>query len=681
MKNRSSITLAVVVLVSLLAVAFVPSLTDFNVLHFDTTGNKVSIRTSAFTTNSFFGVTNALGYFPATNGVTLGFQAATNSNAGITNALGYIPATNNYGGITNSLGFAPATNGVGTALGYQPATNSLAGITNALGYIPMTNSAAAVTNALGYIPATNGAAVSLGYQPATNTLAGITNALGYIPMTNSSAAVTNALGYIPATNGVVPLAALTNNDTRIITLNSNLIVQGSITVNGGSGTTTVSNLVVGNGAMIYGDSNHTNGTWIGASGEVLSNAIGSATIRSGSISMTGNQLVSGNVTNLGGNIVWSNNSAGLNWFSTGSNWTAYAISTNASGVMLTNRFVFGDKIGGAALDIVATNGISLFTLSQQGDATASHNLISAAAIKFGISGALYQDGGGLHIRETANTAADFSDNNGLNAISLKVSNINVITINATNGLVLPTSTSYIKWSGVGVSNPPTAGAGTAFLFAATNSAQTAEIFSMDGAGTVKQISEHAIPDAPPSMIDTNDPFPNVSMERNDYLGQVRWINRSREALVAQGVIQLAANSYEAWLGIQAGANVALLGNDNVWATNRHVWAQSPQGTNWYLTMKAFVKAKAADQEVTRLESYAAYNARLGLYPGDPRYLALRSWGADQLAIWNGYILSFTNALNAYNAAAAAGDTNAVAPVWTPPTTNAMPSWMSIRGAN
>jgi hypothetical protein len=176
MKNRSSITLAAIVLLSLLAVAFVPSLTDFNVLHFDTTGNKVSIRTSAFTTNSFFGVTNALGYFPATNGVTLGFQAATNSNAGITNALGYIPATNNYGGITNSLGFAPATNGVGTALGYQPATNSLAGITNALGYIPMTNSAAAVTN---------------------------------------------ALGYIPATNGVVPLAALTNNDTRALTFTNN----------------------------------------------------------------------------------------------------------------------------------------------------------------------------------------------------------------------------------------------------------------------------------------------------------------------------------------------------------------------------------------------------------------------------------------------------------------------------
>jgi hypothetical protein len=197
-------------------------------------------------------------------------------------------------------------------------------------------------------------------------------------------------------------------------------------------------------------------------------------------------------------------------------------------------------------------------------------------------------------------------------------------------------------------------------------------------------------DAPPSMLDDSDPFPNVSKEWNDYLGVVRWINRSREAMVASGVIKLNANSYEAWLGIQAGANTALLANNNVWATNRVNWAQSAMGTNWYLTMKAFVLADAAHQEVIRTETYAVYNARLGLTSDMSGYLQSKSWTSVQNGMQSDYATGFTNALVAYTNALAfyqsdvLTNTNAVAPImptWAPPVVQPVPTWLQKRGVN
>lgn len=279
----------------------------------------------------------------------------------------------------------------------------------------------------------------------------------------------------------------------------------------------------------------------------------------------------------------------------------------------------------------------------------------------------------------------------------------------TNGIVLPSTNAYINWNNIGLYSPPSSGAASSFLFSGTNILGTAEIFTMDGAGVVKQISEHAM-DAPPSMLDDSDPFPNVDKEWNDYLGVVRWINRSREALVASGVIKLNANSYEAWLGIQAGANVALLANNNVWATNRVNWAQSAMGTNWYQTMKAFVIANAAQQEVTRTETYVVYNARLGLTPGMPGYLQTRTWTSVQDGIQAAYATGFTNSLVNYtnfmvnygndlaaytNALAfyqtnVLTNTNAIAPImpimpisptWTPPAVQPVPAWLQKRGVN
>lgn len=258
------------------------------------------------------------------------------------------------------------------------------------------------------------------------------------------------------------------------------------------------------------------------------------------------------------------------------------------------------------------------------------------------------------------------------------------------GIVLTNTSSYIKWMNVGtLTNPPVAGAGTAYIFAGTNNVN-AEIFTMNGAGTVKQISEHAM-DAPPGIIDDSDPFPNISKEWNDYLGIVRWINRSREAQVAQAVIELNANSYEAWLGIQAGSNVALLANNNVWATNRVNWAHSDMGTNWYLVMKSFVMADKAQRMVTQTETYAEYNARLGFVPGSAGYRSIVTWSNVQAGIQSNYALSFTNALQDYTNALlsyqtnlASGGMNLTAPVyptWAPPAVEPVPDWLHKRGVN
>ena len=206
---------------------------------------------------------------------------------------------------------------------------------------------------------------------------------------------------------------------------------------------------------------------------------------------------------------------------------------------------------------------------------------------------------------------------------------------------------------------------------------------MDGAGTVTLISPHS-QGAPVSMYDESDPFPAITMERNDYLGYVRWINKSREALVAQGVIELMANSYEAWCGIQAGANVALLKNNNVWATNRVNWASSAMGTNWYLAMKEFVKADQAGRNVMLTETYAQYNARTGAS------LTQVSWSSVQERLSNEVFVAHAAATNAYagalatyNAAYASGDTNATVPVnpgaYVPRSAEPVPAWLYQRG--
>jgi hypothetical protein len=61
----------------------------------------------------------------------------------------------------------------------------------------------------------------------------------------------------------------------------------------------------------------------------------------------------------------------------------------------------------------------------------------------------------------------------------------------------------------------------------------AQLFVKAEDGTTKQITEHAIADCPPFLLDAVDDMPNVSKEIQPYLGKVRWINRSREALLTQ----------------------------------------------------------------------------------------------------------------------------------------------------
>jgi hypothetical protein len=257
------------------------------------------------------------------------------------------------------------------------------------------------------------------------------------------------------------------------------------------------------------------------------------------------------------------------------------------------------------------------------------------------------------------------------------------SVTASNGLILP-GINYIKVSPVtATGHSQYSGSGNAYIFGLTNGALQAEIYVKDGGGNVTLISPHS-QEAPASLYDDADPFPNITSERNDYLGVIRWINKSREALVAQGVIEVMANSYEAWCGIQAGANVALLKNNNVWATNRVNWASSAMGTNWYLAMKEFVKADQAGRVVTTTETYAQYNARTGAG------LAQVSWSSVQNRLSNEVFAAYAEATNAYaaalatyNAAYASGDTNATVPVnpgaYVPRSAEPVPAWLYQRG--
>jgi len=261
----------------------------------------------------------------------------------------------------------------------------------------------------------------------------------------------------------------------------------------------------------------------------------------------------------------------------------------------------------------------------------------------------------------------------------------------TNGLTLAGGTNWLTFGNTKANTnanfPPTIST-SAYIFAATNSALTAELFTMDGAGTVKQFSEHAIPDAPPSIVDTNDPFPNISMERNDYFGIVRWINRSREAMIANLSLTIQANSYESWIALHAITNALILQNQAYTTNDLTHYSQSAMALAWYRADTNFIGMSASSLVVTTNETYAQYNARLGLTTTSPGYLTVHTWGGDQAAAQAAYALSFTNSLAAYSAATNAyaantnnidPDTIDIAPVWNPPASNAIPSWMSARG--
>jgi hypothetical protein len=262
-----------------------------------------------------------------------------------------------------------------------------------------------------------------------------------------------------------------------------------------------------------------------------------------------------------------------------------------------------------------------------------------------------------------------------------LTNANVYgSITATNGLILPGTNSYIKFNPrvttVEQITAITTNLNTAYIYSLTNDAG-AELYGLDGGGTHSLLTPHA-DDAPASMYDLTDPFPAVTREHNIYLGVIRWINKSRQARVAEAVIELNANSYEAWLGIQAGSNVGLLKNNNVWQTNRVNWANSDMGTNWYLTMKDFVLASKDGRTVMATETYDQYNQRMGLTNGNG--LKQVSWTSVQTALSNEVYTAYANAVAAYEAAVAAGDTNAVPPgPYVPRETEPVPTWLYNRG--
>lgn len=556
-------------------------------------------------------------------------------NAGTATTAGAVPAS----GVNTNSGYGPFGTGAFSAAGGAGVTNNQ--------YLPG-------------VPVANGS----GFTNLAS--ANITTNGGYGPFG------TGAFAPVVA-GGVADGGALTN-----VTLYGNSSRSNSWTYSG-------SGVVRSNSAWALYENSSINSTGITFS------VIGSGNTNSFSLSTNRNATLSGSLTANGISIGASSNILSVAVDPAGATNVVKIEAGNANTLVVTNGTVSVSgrlQFGMSGAPYIAWNGSD--TLSILPNTVLN---IFGKTIYMGSSSCQLISNGSADTGNIVTLSSQGVINIGNIAIpSLKI-NLNSPSVGvsgsltATNGIVLPSTNAYIKWQGISLYSPPTSGAGSAFLFSATNILGTAEIFTMDGSGTVKQISEHAM-DAPPTMLDDADPFPNVDKEWNDYLGKVRWINRSREALVASGVITLAANSYEAWLGIQVGTNTALLANNNVWTTNRVNWAASPQGTTWYNTMKAFIVANAAQQEVIRTETYAAYNTRLGLTNGMPGYLKTASWTNVQAVIQNTYATGFTNSLVDYTNALAfyqtdvLTNTNAVPPVyptWAPPPVQPVPAWLYTRG--
>jgi hypothetical protein len=430
----------------------------------------------------------------------------------------------------------------------------------------------------------------------------------------------------------------------------------------------------------WGSGDKTNGVYNSAAGQVVSNALGSVTISSGNLAASGAISATGALT------------APLLSLSAGGAGQAALIDSQPTS--MTNQFFIRqtnatsgrgwwiDTNGNMALygTLVLrpheTNGGTL-TLSNAPSASVKVHS-SAYLILDSVSGTELAYGGGIKAHAGP---SGFGVGTASPAYPLHVvGNANVTgaltcgsTVAATNGLLLPGSSAVIKFIGVTSSNPPASSADTAFLFAATNAAGTAEIFTIDGAGTVKQISEHAM-DAPPSILEDDDPFPNISKEINVYLGKVRWINRSREAQMTEKLLALNLNSPHFWTQAKA-KTLSQWTNSNAFGkwTNTVAWLDALDQTN---------------KDIVLTETFVEYNARLGLTNGDG--LVVSSWSAVQDGISNQWFATYSAATNAYAAALAeydfvvniGGDTNAVpplAPAYSPPVRQPVPVWLRKRG--
>ena len=232
----------------------------------------------------------------------------------------------------------------------------------------------------------------------------------------------------------------------------------------------------------------------------------------------------------------------------------------------------------------------------------------------------------------------------------------------------------IKWLSVTSSNPPTSGAGTAFLFAATNGVTgTAEIYAMDGSGNTTIISPHS-QDAPSALYDDDDEMPKITREIQSYTGNVRWINESRMARQTEMTTKLALNSL-AYYQFTTGKSA------NQW-TNSNSYG-------FYTNAIGYLDPlTAAQRQLVIVESFADFNSRLSLTNGNG--LVKVKWSDVQTKLQADYATSFTNDLTQWTNSYAAWttnvltQTNAVAPVmptWTPPAVQPVPQWLQKRGVN
>lgn len=340
-------------------------------------------------------------------------------------------ATNTYVGISNALGFPPATNGSGFG---TVTWTSITGVPNLA-----TNTYVGISNALNFQAATNGGAISMSQVTnsswATNTYIGITNALGYPPVTNNFAGVTNALGYKPMTNGANQDFQNTFNLANVNLMNANQVTANAFVGNLSGDATTADRLTTSANISllspgILGPMATSNGNLLVFSynGNALTNLNGGAIVPGtvGQAALTWVSATNSNagMTNALGYIPMTNTYAQvtntLGYIPAGSNYLSisnalgfqiatngFVVATNAIGITSgstgTNPVLFANPSGvnmtwtnpavplGIEPRVVGANGLNIRSSGNVDNVTVQASKFSATGVP-GVSG----DGSGLN---------------------------------------------------------------------------------------------------------------------------------------------------------------------------------------------------------------------------------------------------------------------------------------------
>lgn len=483
--------------------------------------------------------------------------------------------------------------------------------------------------------------------------------------------LTNGLFYgaVRVTNTAVANSFVdigTNGWLRIISNNANAFMVGP----NGIGMTNLGNLYIGGNSLFTGTLTG-NGSGLTnlnasnlASGTASQAVLPTATTNFGLVVMTNaafaNAVPTATTATTG---KWTTDGSGLT--NLNSDNIAQTVLTNNDTRIWTNkaRYIMLDSGTSKTITLVPTNG-AIAGQNHLAIGTSVNGLNNVLALSYNVGDAWTGGNVYLMIDGNANFGSGqkiyFSDSTVGNLTAGTATNASIsrpsagtLTLKSnvlihgsatiTNGLQLAYSNSPIKFINVGATNAWSASATTAYIVAGTNggggTANSAEIYTLDGAGNYTLISPHAA-DAPAGLDDNSGAaLDYIVRHHNVYLGAAEWINISRLARrteqienVLQIIIQQTSTN---------GLTALQIGRLN-----------------------QFASLTPAEKNIVAVRT---------------NFATAQSWSVVQNAERATYSAGFTNALTAYNAAVAAGDTNAVAPSWSPPPLYPVPPRLQARG--